>query len=490
MRCQESHSRLNQVLKSINRKTEKMNFRHYIYCTVVAFGVLSLASCVTKKYEKPAVISTDLYREVTNQDSASLADLNWKVLFADANLQNLIEEGLKENLDLKQAIERIRVAEATLYQSRSALLPSLTADVSATDAKQSTAALNFPPGININTETQTYRAQLSTSWEADIWGKLSSAKRSAYATLLQTDATKRAVQTQLIANIANTYYNLLALDKQLSITQQTIKIRASDVETMKALKEGAIVNGAAVVQSEANLYAAQVTVPDLNRSIRESENALSILLGKAVGTISRSSLDQQVPYTELKTGISAQLLRNRPDIQAAEFAFRSTFENTNVAKASFYPSLTLTASGGLSTLQLQNFFDNSIFYNLIGGITQPIFNKGINKARLKTAQAQQQIAFYAFQQSLLTGGQEVSNALYNFQTASEKEVTRAKQIASLTKAVDYTKELLRYSSATNYTDVLTSEQSLLNAQLSGISDRLQKLQSVVNLYRALGGGWK
>lgn len=467
-----------------------MNLRHYIYYTLVGISFLSLASCVTKKYETPPVLSDNLYRDVVTTDSSSIADLSWKALFSDAILQDLIEQGLKENLDLKQAIERIKIAEATLNQSRAAFLPTLTGDLSATDAKQSTAALNFPPGININTETQTYRAQLSSSWEADIWGRLGSAKKSAYAALLQTDATKRAVQTQLIANIANTYYNLLALDKQLSITQQTIKIRESDVETMKALKEGAIVNGAAVVQSEANLYAAQVTIPDLNRSIRESENALSVLLAKSSGTIARSSLDQQAPYVDLKTGVSTQLLQNRPDIQAAEFGFRSAFENTNVARASFYPSLTLTATGGLSTLQLKNFFDNSIFYNLIGGITQPIFNRGLNKARLRTTEAQQQIAFYNFQQSLLVGSQEVSNALYNFQTASEKEVTRAKQIASLTKAVDYTKELLRYSSATNYTDVLTSEQSLLNAQLNGINDRLQKLQSVVNLYRALGGGWK
>jgi multidrug efflux system outer membrane protein len=467
-----------------------MNFRHYIYCLVIGVSSLCLASCVTKKYETPPVLSNDLYRDVTTKDTATIADLSWRTLFSDVTLQGLIEQGLKENLDLKQAIERIRIAEATFYQSKAAFLPSLSGDLSATDAKQSTAALNFPPGININTETQTYRAQLSSSWEADIWGKLGSAKKSAYATLLQTDATKRAVQTQLIANIANTYYNLLALDKQLSITQQTIKIRESDVETMKALKEGAIVNGAAVVQSEANLYAAQVTIPDLNRSIRESENALSILLGRSPGTIARTSLDQQAPYVDLKTGISAQLLQNRPDIQAAELGFRSAFENTNVARASFYPSLTVTAAGGLSTLQLKNFFDNSIFYSLVGGITQPIFSRGVNKARLRTTLAQQQIAFYNFQQSLLIGGQEVSNALYNFQAASEKEVTRAKQIASLTKAVDFTKELLRYSSATNYTDVLTSEQSLLNAQLNSINDRLQKLQSVVNLYRALGGGWK
>jgi len=457
---------------------------------VIGFGILLLTACVTKRYERPAVNSSGLYRDVSTADTATIADLSWKTLFNDPLLQDLIEQGLRENLDLKQAIERIRVAEATLIQSRAALLPSLSADLSVTDAKQSKAALNFPSGININTETQTYKGQLSTSWEADIWGRLSSAKRSAYASLLQTEATKRAVQTQLIANIANTYYNLLALDKQLSITEQTVRIRQSDVETMKELKAGAIVTGAAVVQSEANLYAAQVSIPDLKRSIREAENALSILLGRAAGTIARSSLDIQQPYSDLKTGVSAQLLRNRPDVQASEFALRAAFENTNAAKAAFYPALTLTANGGLSTLDVKNFFDHSIFYNIIGGLTQPIFNKGQNKARLKTAQAQQQLAFFAFQQSLLTSGQEVSNALYAFQAASEKEITRNQQIISLTKAVDYTKELLRYSSATNYTDVLTSEQSLLSAQLNGTTDKLQKLQAVVNLYKALGGGWK
>ena len=235
-----------------------MNKSYNKYYFLIGFSVLTLSACVTKKYERPVLNSNGLYRGVDTvgrgADTTTMADLPWKSLFTDATLQTLIDQGIRENLDLKQAVERIRIAEATLYQSRAALLPSLSADVSVTDAKQSRAALNFPPGININTETQTYRAQLSTSWEADIWGRLSSAKRSAYATLLQTDAAKRAVQTQLIANIANAYYNLLALDKQLAITEQTIKIRESDVETMRALKEGAVVNGAAVVQSEANLY--------------------------------------------------------------------------------------------------------------------------------------------------------------------------------------------------------------------------------------------
>lgn len=466
-----------------------MKFR-YKYSVLIGFAILTLSACVTKKYERPQVKNEGLYRDNNTIDTTTIADLPWKNLFSDTTLQSLIQRGINENLDLKQAIERIKISEATLQQSRAAFLPSLQADASVTDAKQSLSSLNFPPGININLETQTYRAQLSTAWEADIWGKLSSAKRSAYATLLQSDAAKRAVQTQLIATIANNYYTLLALDKQLQITQQTVDIRTKDVETMKSLKEGAVVNGAAVVQSEANLYAAQVTLPDLKRSIKEAENALSVLIAQAPGSINRTTLEQQVPYTDLQTGVSAQLLKNRPDVIAAEFGFRAAFENTNLAKTYFYPSLTLTASGGLSTLQLKNFFDNSIFYNIVGGLTQPIFAKGQNKARLRTAEATQQQAFYTFQQTLLTGGQEVSNALYAYQTATEKEETRAKQIASLTKAVDFTKELLRYSSATNYTDVLTSEQSLLTAQLSGINDRLQKLQSVVNLYRALGGGWK
>lgn len=462
----------------------------YKYSILIGFTILTLNACVTKKYERPQVNSEGLYRDKNTTDTTTMADLPWKTLFSDTTLQSLIQRGINENLDLKQAIERIKISEATLRQSRAAFLPSLQADVSVTDAKQAAAALNFPAGININLETQTYRAQLSTAWEADIWGKLGSAKRSAFATLLQSDAAKRAVQTQLIATIANSYYTLLALDKQLAITEQTIKIRRQDVETMKALKEGAVVNGAAVVQSEANLYAAEVTLPDLRRSIKEAENALNIALAQAPGTVNRTTLDQQVAFSNLQTGVSAQLLQNRPDVIAAEFGFRAAFENTNVAKTYFYPALTLTAAGGLTSLQLSNFFDNSIFYNLVGGLTQPIFAKGANKARLTTAQANQQIAFYTFQQTLLTGGQEVSNALYAYQTAEEKEVTRAKQIASLTKAVDFTKELLRYSSATNYTDVLTSEQSLLTAQLSGINDKLQKLQSVVNLYRALGGGWK
>lgn len=460
--------------------------------TVLA-AALVFASCVTKKYQQPGLdVKGNLYRDTTVTDTTTIANLPVNQLFTDTVLQNLINKGLQENLDLKTAVQRINEAQANLQQSRAAFLPSLSGSATATRAKQSAAGLNFPPEFvnTFNLKTTTYQASLSTSWEADIWGKLSSAKRQALAALLQSDAAKRAVQTQLIANIANNYYNLLALDEQLRITEQTLKNRISDVETMKALKESAIVTGAAVVQSEANRYAAEVTIPDLKRSIRETENALSILLAQGPGAVKRTSLANQKPYHNLQTGVPSQLLKNRPDVQQAELAFRSAFENTNVARTYFYPQLTITAQGGVSSLRIRNLFDNSIFYNIVGGLTQPIFNKGLNKSRLRVAQAQQQEAYYAFQQSLLNAGGEVSNALFAYQTAVEKQNTRANQLKALEKAVDFTKELLRYSSATNYTDVLTSEQSLLAAQLSGINDRLQELQSIVNLYQALGGGWK
>ncbi|MBS7563201.1 efflux transporter outer membrane subunit [Mucilaginibacter sp. Bleaf8] len=460
---------------------------------ITALAAVSvLASCVTKKYERPAVNTNNLYRDTTITDTASIANLPVSTLFSDTVLQGLIREGISQNLDLKTAVQRINEAQANLQLSRAAFLPSLGGNATATRAKQSAAGLNFPPEFanSFNLKTTTYQIFLNTSWEADIWGKLSSAKRQALAGLLQSDAAKRAVQTQLIANIANNYYNLLALDQQLAITEQTLKNRISDVETMKALKESAIVTGAAVVQSEANRYAAEVTIPDLKRNIRETENALSILLARAPGTIKRTSLEEQKPFDNLQMGVPSQLLKNRPDVQQAEFAFRSAFENTNLARAYFYPSLTITAQGGVSSLRIRNLFDNSIFYNAVAGLTQPIFNRGQNKARLRTTQAQQLEAYYSFQQSLLTAGGEVSNALYAYQTAVEKQNTRANQLKALEKAVDYTKELLRYSSSTNYTDVLTSEQSLLSAKLSSVNDRLQELQAVVNLYRSLGGGWK
>ena len=460
---------------------------------LVVVAAACFCSCVTQKYKEPGMaVRGELYRSANTTDSSTMATLPYKSLFADTILQGLIAEGLQQNLDLKVAMQRMTEAGENLQQSKAALLPDLTAGATVTHSKLSAASQNLPPTlINSYPLTSTsYQASLSTSWEADIWGKLRSSKRSYLASFLQSDAARRVIQTQLIADIANNYYQLLAYDEQLRITEQTVKNRHDDVSTMKALKDAGQANGAAVVQSEANRASAELLVPDIKRNIRETENTLSLLLGRVPGEIRRGSITEQVPYQNLQTGVSSQLMRNRPDVQQAEFAFRAAFENVNVAKAYFYPQLTITAQGGYNNLSIKDFFANSIFYNIVGGLTQPIFNKRQNKTRLHVARAQQQEAFYAYQKTLLTAGAEVSNSLYSYQTAIEKQGTRRDQITSLTKAVDFTKELLRYSSATNYTDVLTSEQSLLSAQLDSVNDRLQQLQAIVNLYKALGGGWQ
>ena len=478
------------IQERISRKRRVMPAAAVVLVLVCAF---SFGSCVTQKYQAPGmVVHGSLYRGAGVDTTSSMAALPYERLFADTVLQGLIAEGLQQNPDLKVAMERMTEARENFRQGKAALLPSLSANLSVNPAKQSAAALDIPPAYigSYDLTTTTYIASLSTSWEADIWGKLRSAKRSYFATFLESDAARRLIQTQLIADIAGYYYQLLSYDEQLRITVETVRNRQDDVTTMKALMESGLATGAAVVQSDANRASAQLLIPDIKYNIQETENALSILLGRVPGDIRRSSLAEQVPYDSLATGVPSLLLLNRPDVQQAEFAFRSAFENVNVARAYFYPQLTLTAQGGFSNLKIKDFFDHSVFYNIIGGLTQPIFNQRQNKTRLHVAQAVQREAFYTYEKTLLTAGAEVSNSFFSYQTAVEKQRTRGEQIKLLEQAVDFTKALLRYSSATNYTDVLTSEQSLLAAQLSGVNDRLQQLQAVVDLYKALGGGWR
>jgi outer membrane protein TolC len=307
---------------------------------------------------------------------------------------------------------------------------------------------------------------------------------------LQTQAGARVVQTSIVSTIANFYYRLLALDEQLVITEQTVRNWDTTVTTMRALKEAAVVTEAAVVQSEAQRYAAAVTIPDLKQGIRETENALSVILGTPPSAISRSRLQDQRVAADLRTGLPAQLLANRPDVQQAEFAYRNAFELTNVARTAFYPALTISGSTGLSSLALSSFLDPSSLAASIGaGLTQPIFNRRLLRTNLAVAQQEQQAALFQFRNTLLTAGQEVSDALSLHATAIEKIDVRAFQLTALQKSVEYTQELLRNGFA-NYNEVITARQSLLSAELGTVNDRLQQLQAVVNLYRSLGGGWR
>ncbi|MBC9911853.1 efflux transporter outer membrane subunit [Chitinophaga varians] len=456
---------------------------HKKYIWLLALVTLAAACKVTRPYQSPEADTQNLFRDQPGNDTNTIAAKPWQSFFTDTLLQQLIARGIRENPDLRIAMQRIVAAQAALKQSKLAFLPDVNANAS---VKQSRLA--FPQGYGlINTATQ-YDVNVAASWEVDVWGKLRSGKRAAQAALLGTVAAQQAVQSSLVADIAASYYSLLALDQQLLVLQQTLTNRGEDVSSMKELKAAGVVNGAAVVQSEANQYAAAVAIPDVKRQIRETENALSILLALPPGPISRSSITAQQLPQDLSIGIPAQLLQYRPDVKAAEYAFRNAFENTNVARTAFYPSLNITAAGGFTSFDFSQWFtDAGLFGNVVGGLTQPIFNRGLNKARLTTAQAKQQEALYNFSKTMLTAGKEVSDALYSLASAAEKKESREKQLASLEKAVDFTKELLRYSSSTNYTDVLTSEQNLLSAQMGSINDQLQQWQAVIALYRALGG---
>ena len=460
----------------------KMKTRKWQWLIIMA--VLVLTSCkVTQNYKRPvAVAGNALYRDVKTTDTTTIADISWKQMFTDTILQHLIQEGINNNLDLKIAMSRIKQTQANLQAGNAALFPSLNVHGTYTDQKSA----NNAPG-----NTKYYQLYGNSSWEIDIWGKLRSAKRAALASLFQSEAYKRAVQTQLVSDIATNYYTLLAYDEQLQLTLKTVDFRIQDVATMKILKEADVVTGAAVVESEANHYSVEVTIPDLNQNIRVTENALSVLLGRNPGAIVRDSLKNQQVRTELQTGVAAQLLSHRPDVQEAESQLRYYFELTNLARSYFYPSLTITAQGGFSNGTLSALLNStSIFGNIVGGLVQPIFNQGLNKQRLNIAKAQQEESLSAFQKALLNAGQEVSNALFSYQTASDKMKSRSLQIGFLEKSVDYTKELVKYTKTVNYTDVLTAEESLLSAQLNSINDRVQQLDAIVSLYRSLGGGWK
>jgi multidrug efflux system outer membrane protein len=450
---------------------------------IVATSMFVLCSCnLRQAFVRPAVKTDSLYRGVINPDTASIASISWMEMFKDRNLQALIREGINNNCDLKIAVARMKQAEANLLQSKAAFLPALSVEPQYTRQKTAAAQGVLPSNF--------FELSGNASWEIDLWGKLKGAKNAALASLLQSYAYRRAVQTQLVANIATDYFNLLAYDKELAITLQTAESYKNDVETNKALKQANRVNEASVAQSEANRYAAEVTIPDLRNNIQQTENAISVLVGRQPGPIERDSIDVQQADTLLKTGLPSQLLSNRPDVQEAEYKVRYYFEQINVARAYFYPSLTITAQGGWQSATIGSLFNGaSIFGNVTGGLLQPIFNQGLNKQRLQVAKAQYEEYVLTFQQTVLNAGQEVSNALYSYQSVQNKAAIRNLQLDALKRSVDYTRLLLKGGYVT-YTDVLTSEQGYLAAQLSSVNDRLQQLTAIVSLYQSLGGGWK
>lgn len=459
--------------------------KQFVIYTMCATALLS--SCnIYKTYDRPEdVKSPEMFRDTASNantlsaDTASIGNLPWKEVFTDPQLQLLIEEGLTNNTDLRTAMLKVKEAEAVLTSSKLAFLPSLAFSPQGTIS-------SFDKGK----ATQTYQLPIVASWEVDVFGNILNAKRGAKASLEKGKAYQQAVQTQLVAAIANYYYTLLMLDKQLAITEETAVKWKENVETMRAMKEAAMTNEAAVVQSEATYFQVCASLPDLRRNIRETENGLALLLARTPQEIQRGSLAGQYLPTTLSSGVPLQLLANRPDVKVAEMTLSETFYNTNQARAAFYPSITINGSAGWTNSAGSAIINPAKFLaSVVGSLTQPIFYRGANIAKLKIAKAQQEEAKLSFQQTILNASGEVSDALYLYQTAADKSDVRKKQINALEKSVEYTTDLFKAGvSNTTYLEILSAEQSLLSARLSEVSDSFTKMQAVVNLYHALGGG--
>ena len=334
-----------------------------------------------------------------------------------------------------------------------------------------------------------FSASIGASWQADIFGSLRNSKRKAQAALEQSEAYRQAVQTQLVATIANSYYTLLMLDEQLNISTRTMKTWDESIRTLEALKRAGKTNEAAVLQAKANKLSVEANILTLEKEILAVENSMCALLGLVPMPITRGTLaEQQLPQT-LSAGVPAELLSRRPDVRQAELALAQTFYSVNSAKASFYPNLSLSGALGWTTGNGNIVLDpGSLIANLIASVTQPVFGRGVNKARLQTAQAQHEQAAYRFRQSLLDAGVEVNNALTMWQTAQKRLELGKKQIVNLQAAVWNTQLLMKHGNA-DYLEVLTAQKNLLQAELTEASDRFDEIKSVINLYQALGGGY-
>ena len=468
------------------------SYRKHTYIglwTLLALTFIPSCMVVRKEYHRPEFtgnVLDSLYRNQNKgNDTTSIASLPWRELFRETQLQNLIEKGIENNNDLKVAEARIKSAQANFTQSKKALLPSLSATLSASRQKSSESE------NGASTISNSFSALGEVSWEADIWGKLSSTKKADFYLLKESEAYKREVQTEVAASIAKYYYTLMAYDRQLDITKRTITNREEDVKMTKALYEFSTGTSTDVSQSVANLHSAKLTKISLEQSIEETENALCTVLGIPDQKIQRGTISEEFDVLSLQIGLPVQLLANRPDVQEAEYQLRYYTEMENVARAYFYPSLSISGDIGWESSKLKKLINPASFvWDLLGSLTQPIFQQGENKQRLDVAKANVAEYTATFQQTLLESAQEVNDYMIEYKKGKELESERKIQIESLRKAVNDTKFLMGKTTSVNYVDVLTAEQSLLNAELSAVDDKLQQTNAIIGVYRSLGGGWK
>lgn len=446
-----------------------------------------LASCgIYKNYERPQQLAQgidSLYRDTTatysvvKADSVNFGNTPWEQVFTDPQLQTLIRKALANNTNLLNADLSIQQIQAGLKMERLAYYPSL-----AFSPQGTLSSWDF------NKASKTYAFPIAASWQLGSMGTIRNTKKQYEMNLEMSKAAKQAARTSIIANVANLYYTLQMLDEQLKTTEATIKIWAENVRAMELMKTGGMTTQAAVSQAKANYYNLQATIPTLKNSISQSENALCTLLCEAPHPISRGTFNADAFPADYSVGMPVQLLANRPDVHAAEMKIAAAFYGVNIAKSAFYPSLNITAQGSWTNNAGMIVNPGKILATLIGNITQPLFANGKLKANLKISELQYEAAQNDFKSTLINAGSEVSNALAQYQAASQQEEACKRQVAELTTALESTQQLFQHSTGTTYLETLTAQQSLIQAQLTLISDKFDKVQAAINLYQALGGG--
>ena len=452
---------------------------------IIAFAALSLTGCKSLygNYERPDVKTSGIVRDPVDDKGAlagsnDFGNLPWRSVFTDPQLQTLIEKALENNPDLLNAALNIDIAEQQLRASKLAFLPSVV----------------FAPNGSIShfgthtSSTQAYTLPITASWDVDLFGKLRSQKKAAQMALIQSRDYKVAVQTNLICNVANLYYTLLMLDRQKQIVDDMSGLTKNTWDMMKLQMEFGRARSTSVQSAEAAYYSVQTQGADIKRQIRETENTLSLLLGEPAQSIARGSLENQSLPTNFSGGIGVQLLSNRADVHANEMALAQCFYNIQEARSRFYPALNISPTGAWTNSNgLVNL--GKLLLSVVGSLTQPIFMRGQLKAGLRVAEDRYKQAYNTWQNSILKAGAEVSNALVAYNSADEKNKLQQQQIDVLKQNVDHT-QMLYAQSSSSYLEVITAQQSLLNAEISQVQEQFTKLQAIVNLYNALGGGSK
>ena len=454
---------------------------------VFSFAALLLSSCgLYNKYDRPAVDTKGLVRDTVSmtdtlavQDTTSFGNLPWRSVFTDPQLQALIQQGLDNNPDLLNAALNVHMVSEALKVAKLAFLPSVALSPQGTLQSFDGAAA-----------TKSYTLPISASWNVDLFGNLLSVKRSAQMQLLATKDYQTVVKCNIISGIANLYYTLLMLDRQVEIVTDMEQLTKETWEKMQFLHDNRVGYRSTAVQSaEAAYYQVQTQKIDLQRQIREMENSLSLLLGQPGQTIARGTFAGQSLPSEFSTGVGVQMLANRADVHAAEMSLAQCFYDIETARSRFYPSITVTGTAAFTN---QNGLVNPGKWLLqaVGSLVQPIFQHGQIVAGLKVAKDKYEQAFNTWQNSIYKAGNEVSNALSAYNAYTDKAVLDGKRVAVLKQNVEDTKKLMESSSNTTYLEVISAQSNLLNAEINEVSDQFSKMQSVVNLYQALGGGAK